>query len=221
MRPTAKEWLSHDTFFLTGSHGCGRNSGSYRTSTFLDVKMDLSGAEDSIETSIRLNPALAAMFGSDYGADIEAGKGVSIEGLAAGKTTLYFGLRSPVTADGTAFIVAAGADNLFSSSPASATSIDVPFGENVGIRDLAILDEAGPVLLILSGPVAGEGSSAAIWAFDVATGKLDKLADIAPAAGGKPEGLLLAEQSHGELRVLVLHDSLIDGEPTEFTLPYP
>src|SRR3954469_11191608 len=72
------------------------------------------------------------------------GIGTNIEGLAIIGDALYAGLRAPAT-DGAAYIVSARVDDLFAPGHERLKSvaqkpIKVSLGANIGIRDLAALD---------------------------------------------------------------------------------
>ena len=84
-------------FFVTGSHGCGRKGHKFKRSQFIDVRVPPRGADGKPDPTARLNKLLRRLpfLGSSYGQDLD-NRGISIEGIAATKDRLFFGLRSPV-----------------------------------------------------------------------------------------------------------------------------
>jgi hypothetical protein len=75
-------------------------------------------------------------------------------------------------------------------------------------------------LLVLSGPEDDDPGHAAIHYFDPEKNTVTFLGTLPElSAGGKPEGLLLLDDSGATYRVLVLSDGVDNGDPTEFVVP--
>lgn len=122
---------------------------------------------------------------------------------------------------------------LFSDAPMPpiAPPLILPLGPHTGIRDLATTQDGR--LLVLAGPAQEQALPYTLWLADAATGRPDRLAELAPARtarpdclkpadrekDGKAEGVVILEESPAALRVLVLFDGLCDGEPRLYTLP--
>jgi hypothetical protein len=96
----------------------------------------------------------------------------------------------------------------------------LPLGDNVGIRDLAALQEG---MLLLSGPTVGPAGTYAIWYWDEGSKDptptpLAVLGGV-PAAG-KPETVIVLDESDPQhYRVLVLIESIANGAPLEYLVP--
>jgi hypothetical protein len=142
-------------------------------------------------------------------------QGANVEGLAILGGNLFVGFRGPVQ-NGTAYMLKFDRDAVFAQEGAKASTIEVKLGNGMGVRDLAAV--AGG-LLVLSGPEDDDPGKAAIHYYDDGKGTVDSLGQIPdPADGGKPEALLLLEETPTRYRVLVLSDSAKNGEPTEFLI---
>lgn len=203
-------------YYVTGSHGCGRNSHAARLSGFLVTRFAPAGTP---EVSYRLNEALASLpeLGKHFAKDLQAG-GVSIEGVAGlgDPVRLYFGLRSP--ADGSkASVISVVAGALFepdANLDARLLTVDLSAaGNEMGVRDLATIDGESNRMIILIGPALGEGGPFAVADYDVSSGERGPITPIASPAGGKAEGLLLVDRLATKAKVLVLHDALANGAP--------
>lgn len=219
-------------FYVVGSHGCGRNSGRFRASSFLIARLrptpsgELGPAELSWRLSdvLRAAPTVGAFFGHSLDA---ATNGLSIEGVAALGGRLVFGLRAPVR-DGHAFLVAVDAAALFSpAQPIAAVITAVPLGPNAGIRDLAGLPDGR--LLVLSGPAQEQADVP--YAIDIVTLRPDGTASTSRLArlrdrvdGGeraKAEAITPIGREGGTLRVLVLFDGPTNGAPSVYQVALP
>ena len=215
-----------DHFFLTGSHGCGRNSSKFKASSFIDVRLAaMDGAEPPVLTTL-LNTALANLpaLTAAFGKDIADGSGISIEGIAASDDTLFFGLRSPVLDDG-APIVAVDAAALFAGGDAPGGILYNAKLDGMGVRDLAVLGTDPLQLLVLAGPSAGEGGAFAVFLFTPHEGNGSEttvpVAALSVPDGEKAEGLLVAARDGNKVKALILHDGVEDGDPTLYDLTLP
>lgn len=208
-------------YFATGSHGCGRNNDAARLSAFVVAKFrpDASG-NPAGEISFRLNevlttdPALAPFFSKDLDQN-----GISIEGIAAlgEPLRLYFGFRGP-SAPGGGYILSVDAAALFTDKDdlqvEAAKLVDLSaVGPDMGIRDLAVIDDLPGRLMILVGPAQGDGGPFGVMDYDVMTGELGPLDTLDIPAGGKAEGLLLVDRLSTKAKILVLSDSIENGAP--------
>jgi hypothetical protein len=234
-------------YYVTGSHGASRGSGSYQSARFGLFRIPVDPAtgqpafggfdaprpapevartgvlERVIAAVPELAPSACRRDGPCVGLD--AG-GVNIEGLAAKDGDLYFGLRAP-TVDGRAFVLRLPAEGLFDPAAAPALRpavLRVRLGAHFGIRDLVAV--AGG-FLILAGldvteqPGLSYPSAVHFWdGVGEATRLLAVLASAHPMA--KAEGLLVLADAPGEdYRLLVVFDSAAGGAPAEYRVPRP
>ena len=143
-------------------------------------------------------------------------QGANVEGLAILGGNLFVGFRGPVQNGGRTSSSSIAMPCSARRAPRTST-IEVKLGNGMGVRDLAAV--AGG-LLVLSGPGDDDPGKAAIYYYDDGKGTvvfaLGQIPD--PADGGKPEALLLLEETPTRYRVLVLSDSAKNGEPTEFLI---
>lgn len=221
--------------YVTGSHGRGRK-GSLRDSTFYVacVPVDPSNGApnypfeaDEPSEHVLLTGRLRQTIGDhpDLAAFAEQElepAGVSIEGLAAHAGNLWFGLRSPVV-DAHALVLRVAIDDMFGATPPPGTVERLALGENVGIRDLAGVEDGILVLAARSDePDDGPGRdddapTPAIWFWPGAGGEpvpLGELPGLTPA--DKAEALLVLSDEAGTYRVLVFFDGVENGGPREF-----
>lgn len=234
-------------YYVTGSHGASRGSGSYQSARFGLFRIPVDPAtgrpafagfdgprpapevartgvlERLIAAVPELGPKACAREEACPGLDQG---GVNIEGLAAKDGDLYFGLRAP-TRDGRAFVLRLPAQALFDAAAAPSLKpavLRARLGAAFGIRDLVAV-EGG--FLILAGldvteqPGLTYPSLVHFWdGVGEATRPLAVLASAHPMA--KAEGLLvLADEAGEDYRLLVLFDSAEGGAPAEYRVPRP
>jgi hypothetical protein len=216
-------------FYIAGSHGCSRNS-KFRASSFIlaRVPVDAQGnptgqAETTyrLAEALRTAPGIGPFFGKDLNAD-----GINIEGIAVIGGNLIVGLRAPVL-QGNAFLVSVSLGHLFSRDrsppPSDLRVIPLALGQNVGIRDLASLDDGR--LLVLAGSAQDQQDvSYSFFLADPASSAAPKhLATlrevVEDGAHGKAEGVVVLDADADALRVLVMFDSLPGGGPREYRVP--
>lgn len=224
-------------FYVTGSHGASRHDTAseppeYQPARYRVFRLPydprtggIGAAEDStkLESIILSFGALAGTACHSAGSCTALDRGgTNIEGLAAKGGDLYFGFRSP-TKDGKAHVLKVAADRLFGGSDAAPELKTVALGTACGVRDLASVENG---FLILAGPDPSEekglayGSYIHFWDGEADTTRL--LGSLSGSdAAGKPEGLLVLGEAQGRYKVLVLHDSIAGGKPTEYDLPQP
>lgn len=203
-------------YYVTGSHGCGRNNRAARLSSFLVTRF---APEGEPEISFRLNEVLGTLpeLAGHAGKDLGDG-GISIEAVAGlgEPLRLYFGLRSPLAGDG-AYLLSVDAAALFTAgadlAPELATVDLSESGADSGIRDLATIDDEPNRLLVLVGPALGEGGKFAVRDYDVATGELGMPEDWPVPDDGKAEAVLLVDRLSTKAKVLVLSDGPKNGAP--------
>jgi hypothetical protein len=232
-------------FYISGSHGCSRDSNKFRLSSFIlaRVRVDAQGrvvdrdgvlvessrsVEEYVDTTYRLAEVLrtAPQLGPFFGKDLTENNGLNVEGIAVADGRLFAGLRAPVLKR-KAFLVSVSVSDLFSRDPApprpKVRVIPLQLGKNTGIRDLASLGDGR--VLVLTGP-AQEQKKVPYGLF---------IADIASPGGpkflatlgsvredgtrGKAEGIVVLHATADELRVIVLFDSLPNGAPREYRVP--
>ncbi len=152
-------------FYVVGSHGCSRNSNEFRLGSFIlsQIRVDDSGqpaAKDAVQNTYRVSDILqqAGEAAKSFGTDLKTAHGLNIEGIAADGDRLWFGLRAPLVPfeNGSAFLVAASAKDLFAAGHDRSTAEPVPpvqlaLGGH-GIRDLAVLPGKRLLVLVLAPP---------------------------------------------------------------------
>lgn len=236
-------------FYVVGSHGCTRGGEAFRPSLFILARLRVDdrgraiGADgrptktpsegNGIETTYRLTDVLrnartvGEYFGKGLGAEADGGEnGLNIEGIAVVGDRLLAGLRAP-SLDGKAFLVPASLADLFAPghAPSGAAPDPIPLalGKDLGIRDLATLDDGR--LLILAGSAQKQERPYSILLLQPADGQTPKhLVDLeevdAPGGGlAGAEGLVVLDSTRDEARVLVLFDGLPNGGPREYRVP--
>jgi hypothetical protein len=214
-------------FYIAGSHGCSRNSNKFRTSSFIlaRVQVDAQGnpVRPDAETTYRLADALknAPGVGAFFGKDLNGADGMNLEGIAVIGGKLIVGLRAPVL-QGKASLVSVSLDHLFSRDrsppPSDVRVISLPLGQNVGIRDLASLDDGR--LLVLAGPAQEQKDVPyGFFLVDPTAGGAPKHLATLKDVGGKAEGVVVLAAAADSLRVLVMFDSLPGGGPREYRVP--
>ena len=231
--PDAEAVAFHDGFFfVTGSHGVTRVHAK-ENSSFLVFRFKVNaqtGKPDFLVTDREVNPAIqksgalrttirVAEHVGPFAEKALNANGVNIEGLALDGDRIYFGFRGP-SVDGRAFILSAKTDGLYIAlTPLEPKTHVLALGGNVGIRDLARVDNG---LLVLSGAVNDQDIAPAVFLWEPASGALKKLGALGGTPpGAKAETLLVLEQQPQRYRVLVLHDGPANGAPLEYWLPKP
>jgi hypothetical protein len=80
-------------------------------------------------------------------------------------------------------------------------------------------------LLVLAGPSAGEGGAFAVFLFTPHEGNGSEttvpVAALSVPDGEKAEGLLVAARDGNNVKALILHDGVEDGDPTLYDLTLP
>jgi hypothetical protein len=223
-------------FYVVGSHGCGRHSGKYRSSSFILARIPQAGVvsalsdpafifdPSSVKTTYRLSEGLAAapVVGPFFTRDLRDANGLNIEGLVVSGGILFAGLRAP-TLDGMAFIVAVEVEKLFRpGAPINESDvrvISVPLGSDRGIRDLALLNDGR--LLVLSGPAHDARLPFEIYILNTADGTtalVGVLGLLTDAPNAKAEAIFVLSQKDNVVDVLVMFDGLPNGVPREYRL---
>jgi hypothetical protein len=217
-------------FYIVGSHGCSREGGEFRQSSFMlaRIRVDAEGRPTGpVETTYRLSDYLmkADKVGRFFGKSLDENEmGLNIEGLAVNGDRVLVGLRAPALGDA-AYIVAADIADLFRPGNDQAKGkpevIAVKLGKTMGIRDLASLPDGR--LLLLAGST--QNQSVPYQLFLDQPGKRGKpklIAQLEAVEGeegpAKAEALALLSADAKELRVLVLFDGAENGAPRELRL---
>jgi hypothetical protein len=227
--------VTKDYAYVIGSHSC-TGGGKYKASSYLLVRFKPASANTFVGTTPPVVERtwrgadmllLSDDVGSAYGKP--KGLGTNIEGLAVIGDTLYAGLRAPVT-DGTAYIVSARVDDLFAPGHERLKSvaqkpIKLSLGANIGIRDLAALDNGG--LLILSGPAGSNRGEYKIWHLPaplnssqpaLLTGVTTTAEPKDPAEEPKAESITVIDQAADKVTVVVNYDNIGEGAPATYEI---
>lgn len=220
-------------FYVTGSHGRSRNSDKPNDSSYLVFRFKVDPATGKtpfeisdekvvgVESSGNLRGVLASAVPINQFFDKPLNEGgLNVEGLAIKGGRMFIGFRGP-SINKSAFILSVDANAVFNGPPpSSAQTSELPLGENVGIRDLASVEDG---LLVLSGPMREEKLPYEIWLWDDKKNVVKKkLAVLDPAgipAGAKAETLLVLATDPLYYRVLVMFDGANNGGPVSFRLP--
>lgn len=217
-------------FYVTGSHGVGRQSGKDNSSfTVFRFKVDAKTGMPAFEvTDKRVAPQIenstalrAAIRKADsigpFAEKALNSNGVNIEGLALAGDRIYFGFRGP-SVDGQGFIMSAAIDGVFGVKSIDAKVHTLALGPTTGVRDLARVDSG---FLVLSGAVNDqEDIIPAVFHWNPESGALKKLGELgAVPHNAKAETILVLEQGAKGYRVVIMYDGPANGEPTEYLIP--
>lgn len=210
-------------FYVAGSHGCSRNAGEFRLSSFhlARIRVDGSGKPEGVaELTYRLSDALrrAGAAGTSFGKDLMAADGMNLEGLAVTGDRLWAGLRAPAPA-GKAVLVGASLAELFAPGhePLRGAPEIVAFdaGGGRGIRDLAALGDGR--LIALVGPRQEEVVPYALVLIDPARPEAAReLGELPNRKKAKAEVVTLLAETPDRLDLLVGYDGPKDGGFEEY-----
>ncbi|CTQ54519.1 hypothetical protein LP7551_03053 [Roseibium album] len=231
-------------FYVTGSHGLSR-SGDYQPSRYMLLRFpvdprtgnptfnfDGNRATPDVERTTLLRETIKTNADlSPYADKTLDRNGVTIEGIATIGTDMLFGLRSPCLAK-SAVIVRVPMGDLFKNTVPHATTSLVKMGDNVGVRDLANVQDG---ILILAGRsddrrgsenfTCGEKRAPpsplpSVWFWSGRDGDAARpLGDLPGVkASASAETLLVLEETANAYRVLILFDGKKNGKPVEFTI---
>lgn len=215
--------LSGSRLYVMGSHGCGRKSEKFRSSSFVVARMSINGQNKigKPQQSYRLSEALwsqPALY-PYFTQSLMSANGLTLEGMTIRGDDLLFGLRAP-SLNGKAYILSVPSDVLFSKQILTSELTEIALGEERGVRDLVALPDG--MLLVLSGPAQEQDVPYEIVLFDQAGAELRR-AQLAPEQGpdgpGKAEGMTVLDRSKDALRVLIVFDGLKNGGPREYRFP--
>jgi hypothetical protein len=227
-------------FYVVGSHGCGRNNGKFRLSSFIlaRVRVDRLGQPvdsagrrlarenfaQAVETTYRVSDLLerAGKAAKFFGKNLKSADGLNIEGVAVLGDTIWFGLRGPVRKGKTAYLVAGNIDDLFKAgnkrSKAKPEVVPVEL-DGLGIRDIAPLPDKR--LLVVAGAAHGPEVPFKLFVVDPAKETVTPIGTLAAVTQqvdgetttGKAEGVTVLETTADEAQIVVLFDSLLNGAP--------
>jgi len=212
-------------FYVTGSHGCSRNSNQFRLSSFYIARLRATGdSAASVDLTYRFSDVLmaAVQVAPFFGKPLDAkGNGLNIEGIAISGGKVWAGLRAPVL-DGKAYLVGAPLAALFAPGSArwqgTAETRALPLGASRGIRDLAALPDGR--LLLLSGPAQDQDIDYRVHVVDLKAATPPRLLGaLAPVKDGKAEVITLMGASGGTIEFAVLYDSIENGGGQIYRVP--
>jgi hypothetical protein len=235
-------------FYVVGSHGCGRNSGKFRLSSFIlaRVRVDRQGqpvdgtgrplARDNfaqaVETTYRVSDLLqrAGKAAKFFGRNLKSADGLNIEGIAVLGDTIWFGLRAPVRKGKTAYLVGGAINDLFKAgdkrSKAKPEVVAIEL-DGLGIRDLAPLPDKR--LLVVAGAAHGPEIPFQLFVVDPDKGKVTPFGPLSTVTQavdgkqetGKAEGVTVLDIAGDKAQVVILFDGLPNGAPhlANITIP--
>jgi Protein of unknown function (DUF3616) len=220
-------------FYVVGSHGAPRNpAAAIDPSRFFIFRFRVNertgkprfrfGDEFVDTTAIVRTNALREVIKNapDIGPFAEkplGENGANIEGIAVRDDRIYLGFRGP-SVDGRAFILAVNVNGVFGNEAMDPKVHAIRLGPATGIRDLAVL-RRDKGMLVLAGPV-GQSGVYSVHYWDGQSDETKPLANLGSVpAGGKPETLLLLNESAKYFRALVLIESIANGNPLEYLIP--
>jgi hypothetical protein len=234
-------------FYVVGSHGCSRKENRLHLSSFLLVRMRVDGEgrpvdrhgqpvrvdrpKKAIETTWRVSDLLrrADRAGGFFAKRLEDQDGLNIEGIAVSGDTVWFGLRAPVDR-GDAFLIRGSVKDLFRDDDDRARVFYdiVPLRlDGRGIRDLAALPDGR--LLVLAGPPQEENLPFRLYVADPETRTavpIGTLPAIERVIGGrmvrgKAEVVTILDLTPDGVSIVVMFDSLLNGEPQRADVTIP
>jgi Protein of unknown function (DUF3616) len=220
-------------FYVTGSHGAPRNPGAaIDPSRFFIFRFRVNErtgkprfrfGDDVVDTTAivktnALREVIKATAEIGPFAEKPLGQnGANIEGMAVRDDRIYLGFRGP-SVDGRAFILAVNTNGVFGNEAMNPKVHALRLGPATGIRDLAVLRK-DKGMLVLGGPV-GDSGVYSVHYWDGQSEETKPLANLGGVpAGGKPETLLVLNESAKHFRVLVLIESIANGNPLEYLIP--
>lgn len=206
-------------FYVTGSHGCSRNSDELRPAGFLVAQiipdepgLQISAGTVAITQSHRLSGLLQRelRLAPYFGASLQHANGLNVEGLAVQGGSMVFGLRAPVI-DGEAFLFQTSVTAMFSRDIAGPGQlVGIRLGDHAGVRDLAFLPDGR--LLILSGPAQDQQVPYRIHLRDE-DGSVRTLTAVNAPGEAKAEAIVIVGIEGSRVSLLILFDSAADGAP--------
>lgn len=234
-------------FYITGSHGLSRE-GKMQPSRYHVLRFpvdpgtgrptfqfDAETVAPQIQPATTLGDALQhiELVGTYAETDLDR-NGLTVEGLAILRDEALFGLRAPCIA-GQAFVVRTPLEPLFSHAPVTAKESPLALGHNVGIRDLAKVDDG---VLILSGRSNDKDTKGAfncdtsgpdadpvaqVWLWSGNDGNAPENLGTLPGVSksDKAETLLVLREDPTSYRVLVWFDGEANGKPKEYVVDKP
>jgi len=222
-------------FYVVGSHGCSRHSNKFHPSAFLLVRLpvdDTGHKAGKPQATYRLSEALkrSEKVNSYFSKDLNGASGLNIEGLVVAGDWIYAGLRAP-SLEKQAFIVRASVSTLFSDAAGPVIETwPVKLGENIGIRDLAVLNDGR--FLILAGPAQEQESPYSLFLTESGFGSAAKAVAILdsvetketkkkPPKQAKAEALQVLALDGRILRVAIFFDGLESGGGREYAIRLP
>ncbi len=217
-------------YYVTGSHGVGKKKGDRqpdRLTIFrVPVRPDGSIREKDIDRAslqpwIRRTKVLEPFLNEPLQKN-----GLNIEGLTARNGLLFIGLRAP-NIDGDGIVLEIPADAAFTDSPAAMRLHRIPIGEGRGIREIVAVKDG--FVLVTGNASAPPTKKIPVSEVDSPDTRFDllfwngrdpraKTLGTLPENGGKAEGLLVLEDTPEHVKLLVVFDSLLAGQPTSVLL---
>jgi hypothetical protein len=215
-------------YYVIGSHGCSRQQGEFRLSSFhlARIRPPAAGHPDTdLKLTYRVSDVLrrAAPVNEFFGKRLMEENGLNLEGIAIAGDQLILGLRAP-SQNGTAYLIRTNLAELFAPGHQSTHNTpevtELKLGKDRGIRDLAMLD--GTHALVLAGPAQEqEAVSYTLSMADWQTGAVMPFGDLPlddEQKGAKAEAIVLLGTASDLLQILVLWDGLKNGAPTLYRL---
>jgi Protein of unknown function (DUF3616) len=222
-------------FYLAGSHGAPRKTNKpidpsrffiYRFNVNAQTgKPDFPFSDDHVEKDaiekrntlrelIKTTPEFAPFAEKP----LNEANGANIEGIAVTAGRMFLGFRGP-SVEGQAFILSVDTNGLFGTAALNPKVHPVALGDKIGIRDLAPVKDG---LLVLSGPAGDTSGTYAISQWNDKTEALTPIAVLGGIpAGGKPETVIVLDEEPDHYRVLILIESIENGNPLEYRFQRP
>jgi uncharacterized protein DUF3616 len=224
-------------FYIVGSHGLPRKKGNRQPSRYSAYRIEPDGRAAASGALARIVGTVGGIREAFCpGADAGGGQrpcptlqngGANIEGLAVRDGTIHVGFRAP-SPGGRAFVVSIPEQAVFGeAAPTAAVSrLDLGSdrrGRERGVRDLASVADG---FLVLAGPALPEGDKAEggamVFFWPGPGGRAISLRPVGlERKGVKPEALLVLGEDAASYRVLVIHDGVEGGAPTEHRVQKP
>ncbi len=214
-------------YFVTGSHGLTKKGdmNKERRSIFR-VSVSASGAvsrkidQATLRDIFERDPVLRQFWEKP-----QQEGGINVEGLAWMNGSLFVGLRSP-NVDDHALVVQVSAAQLFRKGKVAHQLHLLPLGDGLGIREMVSIAEG---FLIVAGNAGDEPTRdypvprdyrkdrAYELFFWNGADKVERLMQL-PRLPGRPEAVLVLDDSEARTSLLVLWDGIAGGAPLHFVL---
>ncbi|MBB5352121.1 hypothetical protein HNR46_002362 [Haloferula luteola] len=212
-------------YYVTGSHGVGKKKGDLQPDRLSIFRIPADSSNGTLQLDAMQRASLqpwirqTALLRPFLHQPLQH-NGLNIEGLTAREGQLFIGLRAP-NLDGDGLVLELPADAAFTQKATALTVHRVPLGAGRGIREIVAVE--GGFILVSGNASAPPSKKIPESAISLPDTRFDLLfwdgrdstttLGTLPENGGKAEGLLVLEDTPEHIKILVIFDSLLAGEP--------